>query len=151
MIVMEAITNKKAYFDYEILETLEAGIVLTGPEVKSVKRGQIDLSASYVNIDQAGIPWLINANVSPYPPAWQVQQNYQPDRSRKLLLKKEEIIKLATKIKTKGLTIIPLKVYNIGGLIKIQIGLARGKKKYDKREAIKRREVERKIRESLKR
>jgi SsrA-binding protein len=143
-------TNKKAYFDYEVLETYEAGIVLTGPEVKSVKRGQINLVGGYVTIDNSQIPWLINVNIAPYPPAWQIQQNYNPTRSRKLLLKKEEINSLIGKTKIKGLTIIPLKCILKGGLIKIEIGLCRGKKKWDKREEIKKRETERKIRQELK-
>jgi len=133
-------TNKKAYFDYEILETLEAGVVLSGPEVKSAKYGKINLAGSYVALDGAGTPWLINAHIAAYPPAQQVQRNYNPTQSRKLLLKKKEIINLIGKTKIKGLTLIPLKVYVKNGLIKIEIGLARGKKKWDKREAIKERE-----------
>lgn len=136
-------TNKKAYFDYEVLETFEAGIILTGPEVKSVKKGQINLTGGYLTIDKFGIPWLINVNIAPYPPAWQVQQNYEPTRSRKLLLKKKEIDSLIGKVKMKGLTLIPLEVYTKGGVVKIKIGLCRGKKKYDKREEIKKREWQR--------
>lgn len=143
-------TNKKAYFDYEILETYEAGIILTGPEVKSVKRGQINLTGGYVTIDKEGNPWLININIAPYPPAWQVQQNYNPTQSRKLLLKKKEINSLIGKSRMRGLTIVPLKCILKGGLIKIEIGLCRGKKKWDKREEIKKREIERKIRQILK-
>ena len=136
-------TNKKAYFDYEILETLEAGIVLSGPEVKSAKGGKINLAGSYVTLDGAGTPWLINAHIAAYPPAQQVQQNYNPTQSRKLLLKKKEIVNLIGKTKIKGLTLIPLKVYTKKGFVKIEIGLARGKKKWDKREAIKEREWKR--------
>lgn len=147
---MILVENKRAYFDYEILQTLEAGIVLSGPEVKSVKRGTINLAGSYVTINNQGLVWLINMHIAPYPPAASIQQNYQPTRPRKLLLKQSEITYLLGKSKIRGLTIIPLKVYNKGGIIKIEIGLARGKKKWDKRETIKKREVKRKIRETLK-
>lgn len=142
--------NKKALHNYKILEKFEAGIVLSGPEVKSVKNGQIDLKDGYVTIDSNKTPWLINVHISPYPFATQVQQNYNPARARKILLKNKEIKYLIGKTKLKGLTIIPLKVYTKGGLIKIEIGLAKGKKKYDKREEIKKREIERKIRQKLK-
>lgn len=149
---MKIITvNKKAYHNYEILETDEAGIVLSGPEVKSVKQGRIDLSSGYVSIDQNQIPWLINVRIAPYPPAKGIQENYNPSQPRKLLLRKKEISSLIGKIKIKGLTIVPLKVYNNKGFVKVEIGVARGKKKFDKREEIKKREVERKIKEELKR
>ncbi len=143
-------TNKKAYYDYEILESLEAGVTLSGPEVKSVKYGKIDLSGGYVTFDKNQIPWLTNINIAPYPPAKSAQQNYHPSQPRKLLLKKREASSLIGKAKAKGLTIIPLKVYTKGGIVKIEIGLARGKKKWDKREIIKKRELEKKIREEMK-
>ncbi|MCD6470992.1 SsrA-binding protein SmpB [bacterium] len=143
-------TNKKALYNYEILEKFESGIILSGPEVKSVKNGQINLKDGYVSIDSNKTPWLINVHIAPYPPASQIQQDYNPTRARKLLLKKKEINYLFGKTKLKGLTIIPLKVYTKGGLIKVEIGLVRGKKKYDKREVIKKREVERKISQKLK-
>ncbi|MDD2646845.1 MAG: SsrA-binding protein SmpB [Patescibacteria group bacterium] len=147
---MNPVYNKKANFDYEILEAYEAGLLLTGPEVKSAKRGSLDLGGSYIAIDKTLTPWLINANISAYAPAKQVQQNYDPTRSRKLLLKKHELIKLSTKAKTQGLTIIPIKVYTKGGLVKIEIGLAKGKKKHDKREDLKKRDTDRKIQQALK-
>lgn len=148
---MKVITlNKKAYYDYEVLETYEAGISLLGPEVKSVKGGKINLVAGYVVIDKNQIPWLINVNIAPYPPAKGVQQDYDPYRPRKLLLKKKEISSLIGKIKTKGLTSVPLKVYNKYGVIKVEIGVVRGKRKIDKREEIKKREEERKIRQEMK-
>ncbi len=147
---MKIITvNKKAYHNYEILETYQAGIVLSGPEVKSVKSGRIDLTGGYVTLDKEGNPWLINVKIAPYPPARMVQQNYDPTQSRKLLLKKKEISTLIGKGKMKGLTIIPLKVYNLHGFIKVEIGVVKGKKKIDKREEIKKREIERKIREEI--
>jgi len=147
MIIAE---NKSAYFDYEILETIEAGIVLTGPEVKAIKKGTVNLTGSYVNIDKNGIVWLTNMHIAPYPPASGVQKNYNPTRARKLLLKKTEIASLIGKSKVKGLTIIPLKVYTKGGILKVEIGLSRGKKKWDKREIIKKREEERRTRITLK-
>jgi len=148
--IREITINKKAYHNYEILESYEAGIILSGPEVKSAKQGKIDLSGGYVTLDNNQIPWIINISIAPYPPAKGAQENYNPSQSRKLLLRKKEISSLIGKIKTKGLTIIPLKVYNKKGFVKIEIGVARGKKKIDKREEIKKRDQERKIREELK-
>lgn len=142
--------NKKAYHNYEILRTYETGIVLSGPEVKSAKAGKIDLVGGYVILDKEQIPWLINVKIAPYPPAKGVQESYQPTKLRKLLLKKKEISTLIGQTKIKGLTIVPLKVYNKHGIIKIEIGIARGKRKIDKREEVKKREIERKIKEELK-
>lgn len=142
-------THKKACFDYEILQTIEAGIVLSGPEVKSIKNGRINISGGYVNIDRQNIPWLINVHVDPYTPAAGVQKNYNPTQNRRILLHKKEITSLIGKLKTRGLALVPLKVYVERGIIKLQIGLVRGKKKWDKREAIKKREVKRKIEQSL--
>jgi len=136
--------NKLAYFNYEILEEYEAGIALTGPEVKSVKLGQVNLKGSYVTIKNEE-PWLINAHISPYKMATGAQKNYDPTRPRKLLLKKKEIKSLIGKEKSQGLTIIPLSVYILRRFVKIKLGLARGKKKRDKREIIKKRETERRI------
>ena len=147
--VRQIVSNKKAYYNYEILETYEAGIVLSGPEVKSTKSGKINIENGYVTLDKDQIPWLINVNIAPYPPAKSIQENYNPNQPRKLLLKKKEISALIGKVRTKGLTIIPLKVYNKHGFIKIEIGVAKGKKKIDKREEIKKREIKRKIREEM--
>lgn len=143
-------TNKKGLFDYQVLEKFEAGIVLSGPEVKSVKSGQINLKGSYVSVNDAGQVALVNAHVSPYKPAAAVQTGYIPDHSRRLLLTKKEINYLRGKSREKGLTIMPISVYTKGGLIKIEIGLVRGKKQFDKREIIKKREVDREIRRRLK-
>jgi len=137
-------TNKRAFFDYQILETFEAGIVLTGQEVKSIKTGHISLAGSYVII-RGGEAWLTGAHVSPYKMAG-LLPGYDPTRSRKLLLHKKELFSLIGKIKQKGLTLVPLKVYTKKGKIKLEFGLARGKKKYEKKEAIKKREVERQLR-----
>jgi len=137
--------NKRAYFDYEILESYEAGIALQGPEVKSAKAGKIDLTGGYISFDKKQTPWLINAKIAPYPPAKGAQQNYNPNQPRRLLLNKREISKIIGSSQNKGLTSIPLKVYNKNGFVKLEIGVVRGKRKFDKRETIKRREVERKI------
>jgi SsrA-binding protein len=138
-------TNKRAYFDYEVLESYEAGIVLQGPEVKSTKAGKIDLTGGYISFDKKQTPWLINIKIAPYPPAKGIQQDYNPKQSRRLLLNKKEISKIIGHSQNKGLTSIPLKVYNKNGFIKLEIGVVRGKRKFDKRETIKKRELERKI------
>ena len=143
-------THKKAYYDYEILQTFEAGIVLFGPEVKSIKNGRINLSGGYVKIDTKSIPWLINVHIDPYAPAAGAQKDYNPTQNRKLLLHKKEIASLIGKLKIRGLSLIPLKVYTKRGIIKVEIGLVRGKKKWDKRETIKKKEIKRKIDQALK-
>ena len=132
--------NKKAYFDYEILETYEAGIVLIGQEVKAIKTGHVSLKGSYVVIKNQEM-FLIGANIPPYQPK-NAPSDYSPERSRKLLLKKSEIKSLIGKSKQKGLTLMPLKMYTKRGKIKLLFGLAKGKKEYDKREKIKKREFE---------
>ena len=137
--------NKKAYFNYQILETYIAGIVLEGSEVKSVKAGQINLSDSYATIDQNQEIWLINCHIPLYKYAGNVAE-YDPTKARNLLLKKSEIKRLIGKIKEQGLTLVPIKVYNKGGLIKLEFGVGKGKSKIDKRETIKKRETERKLR-----
>ncbi len=142
------IINRRAYHDYQILETLEAGIVLAGQEVKSVKLGQMSLKGSYVVIKN-GETWLINASISPYKMAGLLPE-YNPTQTRKLLLRRKEIISLIGKSKTKGLTLLPLKVYTKRSKIKVLIGLGKGKKKYDKRAEIKEREIKRKIAMALK-
>lgn len=148
---MKTITkNKDGLFNYEVMETYQAGIVLSGPEVKSVKNGRINLKGSYVSVDPKGEVWLANCHISPYKPAHGVQINYDPTQKRKLLLHKKEIDSLIGKTKQKGLTIIPTCVYTNKGLIKIDIALARGKTKIDKRESIKKREVKRQIQRTLK-
>ncbi|MAF13982.1 MAG: SsrA-binding protein [Parcubacteria group bacterium] len=143
-------TNKKALHDYTVIEKFEAGIVLSGPEVKSVKAGQINLKGSYISIDSKSELWLVGAHISSYKPAVSVQTDYQPDRSRKLLLRNKEIDHLRGKSKEKGLTILPISVYTKGSLIKLEIGIVKGKKKQDKRQTIKKREVDREIRRKLK-
>jgi len=140
--------NKKAYAKYEILKKFEAGISLIGQEVKSIKSGRINLAGTYVVV-RAEEVFLIGANVPPYQPK-NAPSDYNPGRSRKLLLKKSEIKYLIGKIKQKGLTLVPLKVYTKGAKIKLEFAIAKGKKTVDKRETIKKREIEREIRRELK-
>jgi len=136
--------NKRAYFDYEILEKFEAGIELLGQEVKSIKNGRINLSGSYVII-QNNQAWLLNSDIPLYQPKNMVAA-YNPKRTRRLLLHKSEIASLIGKTKEKGLTLLPLKVYIKEQKIKLEIGLGKSKKKADKRETIRKRDVEKEIR-----
>ena len=140
--------NKKAYFNYQILEKFEAGISLIGQEVKSIKTRGVNLAGSYVIVKDEEVFW-VGAKISPYQPK-NLPPDYNPERSRKLLLKKSEIKYLIGKTKQKGLTLIPLRVYTKRGKIKLEFGIARGKKKVDKRELIKKREIEREIRKAMK-
>lgn len=145
--------NKRANYDYQILDKYEAGLVLSGQEVKSVKLGHINLKGSYVtlSINKKGNPeaWLINAHISLYKYAGKLP-DYDPVRSRKLLLHKKELNKLIGKKQTEHLTLVPIKVYTKQRLIKLEFGLGRGKKKIDKREDIKKRDVEREMRQRIK-
>lgn len=146
---MKEITrNKKAYFNYEILKKFEAGISLIGQEVKSIKSGKINLKGTYVILKDQEV-FLVGANIPPYQPK-NAPPDYNPKRSRKLLLKKPEIKYLIGKTKQKGLTIVPLRVYTIKRKIKLEFALAKGKKQFDKREIIKKRETERDIRKIIK-
>ena len=145
--------NKKARFNYEIGEKFEAGIILSGQEVKSLKTRGISLAGSYVLAKTDGIFW-IGVKIPPYQPN-NVSLSYDPERTRKLLLKKKEIDYLIGKTSERGLTFVPLKLYTKGrddgsGKIKLEFGVARGKKKYDKRESIKKRETLREIQSTLK-
>jgi len=141
-------TNRKAYHDYFIEETIEAGIALQGTEVKSLRMGLANLTDSYALVRKEEV-FLYNANISPYP--YGNIMNHEPLRTRKLLLHREEIRKVIGKMTQKGCTLIPLKIYFVRGKAKVLIGLARGKKAFDKRETIKekesRREVERVVKE----
>ncbi|OIP75891.1 MAG: SsrA-binding protein [Parcubacteria group bacterium CG2_30_36_21] len=141
------VENKKALFNYQVLEKFRAGIVLIGQEVKSIKTGRITLRGSFVVLRGEEV-FLIGANIPPYQPK-NAPKDYNPQRSRKLLLKKAEIKHLIGKVRQKGLTMVPLKVYTDKGKIKIEIGIARGKRKIDKRAQIKKRETEREIRRAL--
>ncbi|HGD5262537.1 TPA: SsrA-binding protein SmpB [Streptococcus agalactiae] len=139
--------NKKAHHDYTIVETIEAGIVLTGTEIKSVRAARITLKDGYAQIKN-GEAWLINVHITPYDQGniW----NQDPDSTRKLLLKKREIEKISNELKGTGMTLVPLKVYLKDGFAKVLLGLAKGKHDYDKRESIKRREQNRDIARQLK-
>lgn len=145
--------NKKAYFNYEILEKFEAGISLVGHEVKSIKTGRMILRGGYVILKYSKkvTPevFLVGADIPPYQPK-NTPSGYDSQRSRKLLLKKQEINYLIGKSNIKGLTIVPLRVYTKKGKIKIEIGVVKGKKKADKREYIKKREIDKEIRRTLK-
>ncbi len=138
----EYANNSKAGFDYEILETIEAGLVLKGYEVKSIKSGKASIKGSFVKI-LSGIPQLIGATISPYQPG-NTPENYNPTASRHLLLSKKQINVLLGLAQTQGLTLIPLKIYDAKqGRLKLLIGIARGKKKYDKRASIKKKDLSR--------
>ena len=141
------IKNRKAKYDYEIIDTIEAGIVLTGTEIKSIRNGKANLKDSYATIKK-GEAVLINMHISPY------EQgnifNHDETRTRKLLLHKKEILKLNDKIHMEGFTLVPIKLYFKGNIAKILLGIAKGKKTYDKREAIKKRDIERDIRSKMK-
>jgi len=138
--------NKKALHEYHVVETWEAGIVLTGPEVKSIRAGRVSLAESFARVDRGEV-WLYDMHVSPYDPAslW----NADPVRPRKLLLHAREIRKLIGATKEKGLTLIPLELYTDHGLIKVTLALVRGKKLHDKREDLKRKDAEREIRRAM--
>ena len=136
-------TNKRAHFDYEILETYEAGVQLKGYEVRAVRLGQINISGSYVII-RKNEAWLINVDIPPYQPQ-NTPSNYEQRRTRRLLLKKSEIKSLAGKLQEKGLTLLPLRVYTKNRNLKLLVGLGRARKKKDKRDLLKRREAEREM------
>ena len=142
------ILNRKAKYNYQIFESLEAGIVLTGTEIKSIREGKANIKDSYARIKNDEI-FLINMHISSYDNGNRF--NHDETRERKLLLHKKEILKFKDKIKLEGYTIVPLKVYLKNGRAKVLIGLAKGKKNYDKREDIKKRDIERNIRARLKR
>ncbi|MFP3938803.1 MAG: SsrA-binding protein SmpB [Thermoanaerobaculia bacterium] len=139
--------NRKARFDYHILETFEAGMALTGTEVKSARDGKVQLKDSYVEV-RDGQAWLVGAHISPYTHG--NRENHDPERPRKLLLRRREIDKLMGRSMIKGQTIVPLQVYLKGSWIKVEIALAQGKKLYDKRRAEKKKIQEREMREAIK-
>lgn len=146
---MALAVNKQARHDYLILEVIEAGLSLSGPEVKAVRAGHVSLKAAYAVVTN-GECWLLNAHISPYDQAGP-QPGYEPTRSRKLLLHRRQIDRLVGQLKEKGLTLLPLKLYTRGVRIKCELGLGRGKKLHEKRELIKKRDTEREIRTALKR
>lgn len=139
--------NRRTRFDYDILGTYEAGIELLGSEVKSIKAGKVNLPGAFA-VPRGKEIWLINLNIPPYQEG-NAPAEYKPDRPRRLLLKQSEIAEMTGKIKERGLTILPLNMYNKGNLIKIELGLGRGKRGPDKRESIKKREVNREIKRTF--
>jgi SsrA-binding protein len=139
-------TNRKAFFNYEILERAEAGVSLVGTEVKSIREGGLNFRDCYVEF-RGGELFLVGCRIGPY--SHGNLQNHAEDRVRKLLLHKREILKIGGKATEKGLTIVPLKAYFKKGRVKLEIGLARGKRAHDKREAIKRKDIERETRQAV--
>ncbi len=138
--------NRKARHEYEILETFEAGIVLRGPEVKSVRAGEVAFRDAFARIESGEI-WLHSLHISPYEPA--TRSNEDPERTRKLLLNRQEIRRMVGKVEEKGLTLIPLDIYFVRGYAKVTLALARGRRLYDKREKLKRQTQEREAKRAM--
>jgi SsrA-binding protein len=139
--------NRKAFHDFHILENWEAGIALLGTEVKSIREGRVNLRDSFARVEKGEI-WLYNVNISAY--SHRGYADHEPLRQRKLLMHRDQIRKLIGRTVEKGMTLVPLRLYFKNGRVKVEIGLAKGKKDYDKRETIKRREVERETRAAVK-
>jgi SsrA-binding protein len=139
--------NRKAYHDYHLLETFEAGIVLLGTEVKSIREGRVNLRDSFARVEDGEV-FLYNVNISPY--SHRGYADHEPLRRRKLLLHRDEIRKLIGKTVEKGMTLVPVRLYYKDGRVKVAVSLAKGKKDYDKRETLKRREVDRETRAAIK-
>ena len=147
MAIKTVATNRKAYHNYHIGDCLEAGIVLTGSEIKSIRNGRVSLGDAYVR-PVAGELWLLNAHIARYDASSYL--SHEPKRARKLLLHRKEIGDLTSKVSEKGLTLVPVKLYIKGSIAKVEVALAKGKKLYDKRETITRREAEREIGQAIK-
>ncbi len=141
------LTNKRAFYDFEIIERFEGGIVLMGTEIKSIRNGQTSFKDSYIDVVKGEL-FVLNWMINPYDKGGYV--NHEPERPKKLLLHKKEITRLAAKILQKGLTLIPLSLYFKGQHLKMEIALASGKKQYDKRDAITRREAQREMERAFK-
>ncbi len=148
MAIKTVATNRKAYHNYHIGESVEAGIALTGSEIKSIRNGRVSLGDAYVR-PEAGELWLLNAHIARYEASSYL--SHEPTRPRKLLLHRKEINNLTSKIQEKGLTLVPTRLYIKGRIAKVEVALAKGKKLYDKRESITRRETEREMGRALKR
>jgi SsrA-binding protein len=142
MVIKTIATNRKAYHNYHIGDSVEAGIALTGSEIKSVRGGQVSLGDAYVRPERGEL-WLVNAHIARYEASSYL--GHEPTRSRKLLLHRKEILNLTSKVAEKGLTLVPTRLYIKGHLAKVEVALAKGKRQYDKREAITRREVDREL------
>jgi len=140
-------TNRKAYHNYHLQDSIQAGIVLTGTEIKSIRAGRVSLSDAYVR-PEAGELWLVNAHIARYDAGSYL--SHEPKRPRKLLLHRKEINNLTSKMQERGFTLVPLKLYIKDSIAKVEVALAKGKKLYDKRESIIRREMERELGKALK-
>ena len=138
--------NRKAYHDYHIEDSVEAGLVLTGTEIKSIRMGRVNLKDAYARAENGEL-WLVGAHIAQYPGG--NRYNHEPKRPRKLLLHRREIAELSGAMMRKGLTIVPLKLYLKKGIAKVELGVARGKKAYDKREAIAQRDARREMQRAL--
>ncbi len=147
MAIKTVATNRKAYHNYSIQDRVEAGVVLTGSEIKSIRVGRVSLGDAYVR-PKAGELWLLNAHIARYEASSYL--SHEPTRPRKLLLHRKQINNLTSKMSERGLTLVPLKLYIKDGIAKVEVALAKGKKLYDKRESITRRETEREIRRTIK-
>ena len=141
-------TNRRARYDYEVLETIEAGLVLTGTEIKAIREGRVSLSDSYAKPEN-GEMWLVNLHIAKY--SADSMQNHDPTRPRKLLLRKDQIRRLTRMVSERGLTLVPLRLYIKKHYAKVELGLARGRRRYDKRQAIVERDREREAREGVRR
>jgi len=148
VVIKTVATNRKAYHNYLIQDSVEAGIVLTGTEIKSIRAGKVSLGDAYVK-PEAGELWLLNAHIARYEAGSYL--SHEPTRPRKLLLHHKQIDNLTSKVLEKGLTLVPLKLYIKGNIAKVEVALAKGKKLYDKRESIVRRETEREMERAIKR
>ena len=140
-------TNRKAYHEYQFYDTYEAGLVLVGSEIKSIRAGRVSLQEGFVLLE-GGEAWLMNVHIAPYEPA--SRQNHDPKRRRKLLLHRREIERLQSRVQEKGYTLVPIRLYLKDSRAKVEIALARGKKLYDKRETIAKRDVKRQVERALK-
>ena len=148
MVIKTVATNRKAYHNYLIQDSVEAGIVLTGTEIKSIRAGRVSLGDAYVK-PEAGELWLLNAHIARYEAGSYL--SHEPTRPRKLLLHHKQIDNLTSKVSEKGLTLVPLKLYIKGSIAKVEVALGKGKKLHDKRESIVRRETEREMERAIKR
>jgi SsrA-binding protein len=147
VVIKTVATNRKAYHNYHIEDSVEAGIVLTGTEIKSIRAGRVNLGDAYVR-PEVGELWLLNAHIARYEAGSYL--SHEPTRPRKLLLHRKQIDSLTSKVAEKGLTLVPLKLYIKDNIAKVEVALAKGKKLYDKRESITRRETEREIERTIK-
>ena len=141
-------TNRRARYDYEVMETIEAGLVLTGTEIKAIREGRVSLSDSYAKPEN-GEMWLVNLHIAKY--SADSMQNHDPTRPRKLLLRKDQIRRLTRMVSERGLTLVPLRLYIKKHYAKVELGLARGRRRYDKRRAIVERDREKEAREAVRR